>query len=126
MLIFSRSSDILNSNRKVSFNGKNKTKNKNKTNERKSSVQLDSNDRRPSIVVDLLDDGTSDFDSSSIGIDSSLGLDSSEIDSRKGSADMSEKLATSACNLLSRVKLLFHFKRKRDREKERIMKDRKR
>ena len=58
----------------------------------------DYDERRPSVVVDLYDEGISDdFESSSYRDDSS------EIESRKGSTDFSDKLAHSACNLLSKV-----------------------
>jgi hypothetical protein len=87
----------------VSFsgkNGKNGKKDKNGKNERKASMSSDIDERRPSIVVDT----TSDLDSSSFGIDSS------EIDSRKGSTDLTEKLATNACMLLSKVRsYIYHL-----------------
>ncbi len=81
-------------------NGKNGKKDKNGKNERKASMSSDIDERRPSIVVDT----TSDLDSSSFGIDSS------EIDSRKGSTDLTEKLATNACMLLSKVRsYIYHL-----------------
>ena len=66
------------------------------------STVSDYDERRPSVVVDLCDEGISgisdDFESSSYRDDSS------EIDSRKGSNDFSEKLALNACTYLSKVK----------------------
>ena len=54
------------------------------------TLSTDVDERRPSIVVDLLDDATSeDFDSSSVG----------DFDSRKNSTD----LASKACTFMTKV-----------------------